>query len=248
MIFSSKIEGLLSAIAIGVASGAVTSILAPTDTRMPRICFQIGDIGIDAPQGAIGRAQAPSRRPDASTIQPTDLPTARPVVLVPPPPSIDIIRTTSPNPLANLCPMPTHSPSTAISDITELTSNLLAQTSGSPPANPSDAGAETPHTSGGGGGGGGSTTGVRGARPVASIFPAYPETSRERGEQGTVELSFVVLATGKTSNITLMRSSGFPLLDDAAIHAVRRARFMPATQDGAPISSKVLQPFKFQLQ
>ena len=83
---------------------------------------------------------------------------------------------------------------------------------------------------------------------MASIFPAYPEISRRKGEEGTVELSFVVLASGKTTDIVLAHSSGFPLLDDAAIQAVRRARFRPATQNGVPVMAKMLQPFAFRLE
>jgi protein TonB len=50
----------------------------------------------------------------------------------------------------------------------------------------------------------------------------YPKASRRRGEQGIVQLHFVVQADGRLTDISVQRSSGSKRLDEAAISAVRR--------------------------
>lgn len=253
MIFDNKIEGLLSAIAIAVASGAVGSILTPTEFRMPKIHFQIGDIGVDAPPGSDGLRQSPAPPQNPNPMKMPQCPTPEIPARIAPPPVLDILAITSHDPMTTLSPLPSPmAPPIAPAKPPNTESNLLANAN-----TPSD-GPSTPpkksvtksgrSASGAPGGSGPSHAGIVGARPTTSIFPVYPETSRLRGEEGTVELSFVVLASGKTANISLARSSGFHPLDEAAIQAVRRARFTPATHNGAPIQSKMLQPFEFRLR
>jgi len=40
---------------------------------------------------------------------------------------------------------------------------------------------------------------------------------------------------GFASNVTLIKSSGYPRLDDAAIRGARKLKFKPATRAGVPI-------------
>jgi protein TonB len=56
-----------------------------------------------------------------------------------------------------------------------------------------------------------------------------------------------VSANGRTSSVSLMRSSGFPLLDAAAVNAVRRWTFVPAQAAGVAIPSRVEVPVNFSL-
>jgi protein TonB len=44
----------------------------------------------------------------------------------------------------------------------------------------------------------------------------YPKNAKRLGQSGTVKISFIVLADGTITNITLKDSSGFATLDDAA--------------------------------
>jgi len=67
------------------------------------------------------------------------------------------------------------------------------------------------------------------------------------GEEGVVVVSVRVSATGKGSNIRVVRSSGHARLDKAAISALARARFSPATRLGRPVESTLVKTFNFVL-
>lgn len=77
--------------------------------------------------------------------------------------------------------------------------------------------------------------------------PAYPPLSVRLNEQGTVRLRAYVGTNGRASSITVMRSSGFPRLDQAAVESVYRWRFAPGTRDGQPIPMWTEVPVRFQL-
>jgi len=66
--------------------------------------------------------------------------------------------------------------------------------------------------------------------------PDYPPASRRAGEEGTVQLQVLVLASGRAGEVKVARSSGFPKLDEAAINEVKRNwRFVPGKEDGKPV-------------
>lgn len=62
----------------------------------------------------------------------------------------------------------------------------------------------------------------------------YPRVSRELGEAGTVRVKVLVDEQGRPKEIELLRSSGFPRLDQEAMRAMRGARFQPYVEDGVP--------------
>ena len=72
-------------------------------------------------------------------------------------------------------------------------------------------------------------------KPKHTIKPKYPSESRKRGEQGSVGIEFIVSSDGSAKSISVVSTSGFPLLDEAAINAVREARFTPAKSNGKTI-------------
>ena len=78
--------------------------------------------------------------------------------------------------------------------------------------------------------------------------PKYPEEARRKGQQGVVLVSAQVEADGRPSRVTLKQSSGFPLLDAAALEAVRGWIFDPARPGGLPVASSVDQPVRFDLE
>lgn len=78
--------------------------------------------------------------------------------------------------------------------------------------------------------------------------PTYPRRSIQRGETGKVVLKVELGETGQVSLATLQSSSGFALLDEAAIAAVRTWRCTPAIRNGQPVKALAFQPFNFILQ
>ena len=78
--------------------------------------------------------------------------------------------------------------------------------------------------------------------------PDYPIQAKRMGWEGRVVLRVDVLADGSPGAVTLAKSSGHELLDEAALEAVRRWKFVPAKRDGSPVSSSVNVPINFNLK
>ncbi len=87
----------------------------------------------------------------------------------------------------------------------------------------------------------------RPASGASNAPPEYPPASRLRGEQGRVTLLVQVDPLGAVLDLAVLGSSGHAALDGAAMRAVRRWRFEPARQNGAPIYATVTVGITFQL-
>jgi protein TonB len=74
----------------------------------------------------------------------------------------------------------------------------------------------------------------------------YPEPARKKGIQGRLMLRFTVTPSGTPKDIHVSRSL-HPLLDTAAVRALRTVRFRPATQNGLPVSMPTKLPVRFRL-
>ena len=62
-----------------------------------------------------------------------------------------------------------------------------------------------------------------------------------------VVLEILIRADGSVGEIKLKASSGFKRLDEAAMNAVKRWRYQPATQGGIAIDFWYEQPVEFNL-
>ena len=78
--------------------------------------------------------------------------------------------------------------------------------------------------------------------------PPYPLAARKRGIEGQVLLRARVQEDGYCSLVETKQSSGYTLLDSAAVETVKKWRFAPATLSGAPIVSWVEVPITFRLR
>ena len=86
------------------------------------------------------------------------------------------------------------------------------------------------------------------AAPVAgNPAPRYPRTARRRGIEGRLVLQVLVDATGAARSVEVFATSGHGLLDEAAIDAVRRWRFVPGHRDGQAAPTLVRVPVTFKL-
>lgn len=137
-------------------------------------------------------------------------------------------RVPSPAPLA--APVAAPSPSPALPVVSAMTPAAPAAELPRVPAQPKEAGPVT-------------DTDYLGSPPR----PVFPRVSRELGEQGTVRLRVLVDEQGRPTSILVAQSSGFPRLDQAAISALKAARFKPYQEGGVPQSRWVLAPFTFNL-
>jgi protein TonB len=85
------------------------------------------------------------------------------------------------------------------------------------------------------------------ARFRSNPTPDYPIPSKRRREEGIVLLNVQVAVDGTPAAVSVNRSCGHPLLDRAALDAVRRWTFEPARAAGVPVSSLVVIPVRFSL-
>jgi len=89
------------------------------------------------------------------------------------------------------------------------------------------------------------------ARPIAAAagnpVPAYPRQARLKGWEGTVVLAVTVGPDGRCRSLAVARSSGFAVLDRAALQAVRHWRFAPARRNGLAVEAVAEVPVTFRL-
>lgn len=78
--------------------------------------------------------------------------------------------------------------------------------------------------------------------------PSYPPMSRRLGETGKVFLRVHVQPTGLPDQLEIRTSSGFPRLDNAALEAVKRWRFIAAKQGNDTVAAWVVVPVSFSLE
>lgn len=92
------------------------------------------------------------------------------------------------------------------------------------------------------------TVGVgNGPRILDWVPPAYPLVARRLREQGRVLLRLRIDASGQVTRVQVVKSLGFGL-DEAAVAAVKRSRFQPATRHGMPVACIALLPVDFKLR
>ena len=77
--------------------------------------------------------------------------------------------------------------------------------------------------------------------------PKYPGVATNRGWEGTVRLLVKVSVDGDSEEVSVHRSSGYDALDEAAIEAVEKWKFIPAKRGETPVASSVIVPINFVL-
>ncbi len=94
----------------------------------------------------------------------------------------------------------------------------------------------------------GATPGFTPARYARTVTPRYPRRARRAGWEGTTVLKVLVNAEGAPGRVIVDRTSGFDILDSAAVNAVEHWRFHPARRGADAESSWVRVPVAFRLK
>ena len=81
---------------------------------------------------------------------------------------------------------------------------------------------------------------------VTFVEAPYPEAERASGKTATVVLQIAISATGTVDRAAVAESGG-PSFDAAAIAAVQRFVFEPATRCGKPVSATFVIAMRFSL-
>jgi len=91
---------------------------------------------------------------------------------------------------------------------------------------------------------------VHKARPldISNKPPSYPRVAQIRGYQGTVVLRVLVNTNGTVSKLNILKSSGYWMLDNAALTAIKDWVFEPGYEGKKKVDMWVEQPIRFQLK
>lgn len=85
-------------------------------------------------------------------------------------------------------------------------------------------------------------------KPLNSPDPSYPQIAREREMKGTVIIKVLLRTDGTVDQAEIAKSTGYPILDNAALEAARKWTFTPAMQRNKPVRVWVSIPFTFTLE
>jgi protein TonB len=83
-------------------------------------------------------------------------------------------------------------------------------------------------------------------RKLVDVRPQYPEIARAARVEGTIIMEAVLDTSGRVTQLRLLRS--VPMLDQAALDAVRQWRYTPSLYGGRPVSVLMTITVRFTLQ
>ena len=89
-------------------------------------------------------------------------------------------------------------------------------------------------------------TGMIEPRKIHHVMPIYPESARLAGAQGIVVIDAIIDRHGNVTDPRVIQS--VPLLDDAALTAVRGWKYRPTRIDGVAVPSAITMTVTFGLK
>ena len=245
-----SIAGFAGAIAVHGIVFAVIAAFWKSDYTPPELAFspvsvsfldQAADAASEPPPAAQAQPTpaVPQPTPEqAATPQPMETPVPDQTVVednpMPPADAIPVIEHTSETAAAHSAPSPAHHHAHPAKPTHVAAAHSAVATSNG--AGNGAAGAN-------GSGGGSNST----ARYLTNPHPIYPAEASHAGQQGVVMLDVTVSPGGRVTDVSIIHSSGYALLDEAAIKAVRVCEFSPARSGGVPIEGHVHVPVRFSL-
>ena len=90
------------------------------------------------------------------------------------------------------------------------------------------------------------SSGMKGPQKIVDVKPVYPALARAAHVEGVVILDAVLGIDGRVDQVRVLRS--VPLLDQAAIDAVRQWRYTPTLLSGEPVRVLMTITINFKLE
>ena len=87
---------------------------------------------------------------------------------------------------------------------------------------------------------------IREPKKIVDVAPIYPAIAQQVHKEGVVILEAVINETGNVVGVRLLRSE--PLLDQAAIDAVRAWKYTPTLLNGVPVQVLMTITVQFRLR
>ena len=76
----------------------------------------------------------------------------------------------------------------------------------------------------------------------------YPQMARRRGQEGAVIVHIAINPEGVVQEVTVKESSGYALLDNAVLRAVKRHQYEPLVQNGRALAAEFDYKVQFVLK
>lgn len=73
----------------------------------------------------------------------------------------------------------------------------------------------------------------------------YPMEAQENNYSGDAKVFMHISETGEVASVGILESSGYKILDDAALEYCKNLEFEPAKLDGKPVNARMVQEVKF---
>lgn len=86
---------------------------------------------------------------------------------------------------------------------------------------------------------------IKEPKKLKEVKPAYPDIAKQARVQGVVILECTISPQGRVTNVTILR--GIPLLDQAAIDAVKQWVYTPTLLNGVPVPVIMTVTVNFKL-
>jgi len=201
-----------------------------TETPAKPLVMQVSMIAMSAPKPAVAPPKPAPLPPPEKKLPPPPKTPPKPVVRKPPPvvqkapdfaPSEPVSEPQPPSPAPPSPPAVTSSNSSTTSDA-----------KAAPAAPPADSFTEANFR----------------ANYAQNPKPDYPAVAKSRGWTGKVLLKVQVSAQGTSDSVAIEQSSGHEILDESAVEAVKKWRFIPAKRGETPVASSVIVPIVFSLR
>ena len=77
--------------------------------------------------------------------------------------------------------------------------------------------------------------------------PDYPQEAFDKNWQGNVLLNVEILSSGSIGRILLRKTSGYKILDEAAISAAKEWKFVPAKLEDRAVTAWLVVEIRFKL-
>ena len=80
------------------------------------------------------------------------------------------------------------------------------------------------------------------------VVPTYPAALKAQGIEADVPVMVSIDATGAVTSVRILKSSGYPELDEAARAAALAESFEPASRGGSAIPYTLSYTYRFRLE
>jgi TonB family protein len=84
-------------------------------------------------------------------------------------------------------------------------------------------------------------------KPIKIIKPKYPKLAQEKKFEGEAIIKVIVGLDGQVEYTEVLKSSGYGILDTAALEAAKVSKFDPVIEKGRKVRALTTIPFKFKI-